>query len=484
MLLTGMVIAQISSLFILPGPCRLSLHSTSMIHRLLCALTFLATTALGFGKPFPKGILDLPGAISAKKPIGVLADHPWENPNVAGLRIRTGWDNSETSDAAYNWVQIDEALALADQTGKFIGLGVTTGLTAPPWLMGGETFEDGETTTGEATLTSSTANFTSADVGRVIISTYFPVGTKIIARTSSTVVQTSAAATKDTTTKKLLTFSVLARTSGGAAFRVLTPPDEGVMLVPWDPVAKTKWKRFLVNMGARYDNNAELGYVVMTGFQGAGECYLAKTAEDVAFFDASAIAAGYQANDDLPAGLVAWEATVKEIVAQYMVSFPNTPLIITGARPYGGDFQLQGQDAMNDIFEWGVATYPGRFGIMNSQLHVGSSPGYFLNAAIVENAGSVPTGIQFLCAGTSDNPDNLPRLCDAPPWGDLPLLPIPEAVDASCTAGVVLGLGFIEVYEDDVNNLDLQRILAAQKEALLGGGSSAPEPPTNLRIVP
>jgi hypothetical protein len=28
---------------------------------------------------------------------------------------------------------------------------------------------------------------------------------------------------------------------------------------------------------------------------------------------------------------------------------------------------------------------------MNSQLHVGSSPGYYLNAAIVDNAGSVPT---------------------------------------------------------------------------------------------
>lgn len=451
--------------------------------RLFCVFTLFATSALGSGKPFPKGIMDLPGAISVKKPIGVLADHPWQNPNVAGLRIRTGWDNSETSDGVYNWLQIDESLALAATTGKFIGLGVTTGLTAPPWLMGGTTFVDGTTVLGVATLTSLTANFTSADVGRVIISTYFPVGTKIIAKVSSTEVTTSAVATKSTTTKKPLTFSVLARNTGGAAFRVLTPPDEGVMLVPWDPVAKTKWKRFLVNMGARYDSNPQMQYVVMTGFQGTGECYLAKTPEDVAFFDASAIAAGYPPTDNLPAGLVAWEATVKEIVAQYMISFPTTPLLITGARPYGGDFQAQGQDAMNDIFAWGVATYPGRFGIMNSQLHVGSSPGYYLNKAIVDNASTAPTGIQFLCAGTSDNPDNLPRLCDAPPWGVLPLLSIHDAVDAACAAGVILGLGFIEVYEDDVNNPGLQGVLAAHKAALLGG-SSTPEPPTNLRIVP
>jgi hypothetical protein len=451
--------------------------------RLLFASILLSTAASGFGKAFPKGILDLPGSISIAKPIGALADHPWENSNVSGVRIRTGWDNSELSDGVYNWAQIDESLALAAQTGKFIGLGVTTGLTAPPWLMGGETFVDGTTVEGDSTLTSLTANFTADDIGRVIVAAYFPTGTTIVSRTSSTVVTTSATATKSTTIKKPLTFSVLARDPGGAAFRVLTAPDEGVMLVPWDPVAKEKWKRFVVNMGERYDSNPQLQYVVMTGFQGAGECYLAKTAEDVAFFDASAVAAGYQATDDLPAGLVAWEATVKEIVAQYMESFPNTPLLITGARPYGGDFQSQGQDAMNDIFAWGVAAYPGRFGVMNSQLHVGSSPGYFLNAAIVANANSIPTGIQFLCAGTSNNPDNLPRLCDASPWGILPLLSIHDAVNSACAAGVSLGLGFIEVYEDDIENPDLQEILAAQKAALLQG-ASAPQPPTNLRIVP
>ena len=131
--------------------------------------------------------------------------------------------------------------------------------------------------------------------------------------------------------------------------------------------------------------------------------------EDIDFFDASAVAAGYAATDKLPAGLVAWEATVKEIVAQYMISFPNTPLLITGARPYGGDSQTVGTLAMNEIFAWGPAAYPGRFGIMNSQLHAASAVGYFLNAAIYDNRLTSPVGIQFLCAGSSDNPDNLPR---------------------------------------------------------------------------
>jgi hypothetical protein len=47
-------------------------------------------------------------------------------------------------------------------------------------------------------------------------------------------------------------------------------------------------------------------------------------------------------------------------------------------------------------------------------------------------------------------------LCDAPPWGDLPLLTIPDAVNSTCTVGVGFGSGYIEVYESDVNNPDLQ----------------------------
>ena len=442
---------------------------TRIVLRSLGAAALLATATFTFAKkPFATGIVDLPGEISAKKPIGTIEDHPWENPYVTGLRIRTGWDNTEPADGVYNWVQIDECLALAAATGKFIGLGVNAGLEAPPWLLGGQTFLDGATIDNVATLTSLTANFTKADVGRVIVSSYFPEGTTITSRTSSTVVKTSAAATKSTTTKKPLTFSILDRVPGGAAFRVLTEPDEGIMVVPWDPIAKAQWKNFIIALGARYDSNPQFQYLVMTGFQKTGECYLAQEPEDVAFFDASAIAAGYAPTDELPAGLVAWEATVKEIVAQYMISFPKTPLLITGGRPYGGDYQELGQDAMNDIFDWGLATYPTRFGIMNSQLHVGSADGYFLNAPIVENAGRVQTGLQFLCAGTSDNPDNLPRLCDAPPWGDSPLLSIHDAVDESCTVGVGFGCNFIEVYEDDVTNPRLQDVLAAQSAALEG----------------
>jgi len=449
---------------------------------ILCTLSMLAAATPGFGgKPFAKGLIDLPGAISAKAPIGTIDDHPWLNPNISGVRIRTGWDNTETTDGVYNWVQIDESLDLAVTSGKFIGLSVGAGITCPPWLMGGDTFVDGQTVIDETSLTSLTANFTSADIGRIIVSPNFPIGTTIVSLTDSTVARVSEAATKSTITKKPMTFSILERHTGGAEFRVLNPASDGIMVVPWDPVAKAKWKRFIVAMGARYDSNPQVQYVAMTGFQKTGECYLASDQADIDFFDASAVAAGYAPTDLLPAGLVAWEATVKEIVAQYMVSFPNTPLLITGARPYGGDSQAVGQDAMIDIFTWGVATYPGRFGIMNSQLHATSASGYYLNSWIVNNSLTQPVGIQFLCSGSSDNPDNLARLSNSPPWGDDPLLTPYDAVNNSLTLAVSFGCNFIELYEDDVNNPDFQEMLAAQKAAL--GLPVPPAAPENLRIV-
>jgi len=447
--------------------------------RILSLFATLVSATFAFGKPYPGGIIDLPGQISAQNPIGTLTDHPWQNINVDGLRIRTGWDNTELSDGTYNWAQIDECLANAVTSGKFIGLGVISGLEAPPWLMGGVTFTDGSTTLDTATLTSSTANFITQDVGKVIVCNNFPAGTTIVSITSSTVVQTSAAATKTTTISKPAVFSILARNPGGAAFRVLTAPDQGVMPVPWDPLAKAKWKAFVSALGARYDSNPQLGYMVMTGFCQAGEAYLATTQADIDFFNASAIAAGYVATPDLPAGLVAWEATVKEIVGQYMISFPNTPLLITGARPYGGDSQAVGQKAMNDIFGWGVATYPGRFGIMNSQLHVTSSLGYYLNAAISNNHLTEPVGIQFLCS--SNSADNVARLSNSTPYGPDPLLSAFDAMNASFTAGVSFGCGFVEVYEPDVENPAYQTMLATQRAALKS--NLPPQAPTNLHIL-
>ena len=419
-------------------------------------LAALAATTLAFphpaaAKPFPAGIVNL-------MPIGHIYDHPWQNVNVDGMRIRMGWEDIETQDGVYNWHLIDDCLALAATNGKFIGLSVVAGIKSPPWLMGGDTFTDGSTTLNVATLSSPTANFVAADVGRVIDCEKFPPGTTIISRTSS-VATLSAPATA--TKSGNLTFSILAR-HPGVPFRVLTAPDEGVMPVPWNPVVLAKWRVFVAALGARYDGNPKLRYVPMGGFSQTGESYLATQQADVDHFNASAVAAGYTATVDFSAGMVAWQAVTKTIINTYMTAFPTTPPFITVARPFPVD--QGGVRAVNAIVAWGVDRYPGRFGIMNSQLHATSAPGYFATDAIYNNRQTQPTGAQFLCS--SGSADNVARLSNSPPWGSNPLLSPYHAINNSFTAALNIGCRYVETYEADVTNSAYQTLLATQGAAL------------------
>src|SRR2546427_7809034 len=91
----------------------------------------LAAAGPASSKPFPAGIVDLPGSISASGPIGPIYSHPWQNVNVDGMRIRTGWKDIETQDGVYNWKPINDCLALAATSGKFIGLSVVAGIKSP-----------------------------------------------------------------------------------------------------------------------------------------------------------------------------------------------------------------------------------------------------------------------------------------------------------------------------------------------------------------
>ena len=129
-------------------------------------------------------------------------------------------------------------------------------------------------------MTSLTANFTSSDVGKVIVATYFPAGTRgLFPRPVPPSCSSLRRPPKPRPPRSRAGFSILARNPGGAAFRVLKPrPTEGVMVVPWDPIAKAKWKEFIVALAAKYDDNPLLRYLVMTGFQKTGECYLASGA--------------------------------------------------------------------------------------------------------------------------------------------------------------------------------------------------------------
>jgi hypothetical protein len=94
---------------------------------------FCAGNALS--KSIPAGIVDLiTGQVTPQNTEGNLEKHPWDNPNVSGLRIKTWWQYVQSGPSSYDWTGIDDSLRLASQHNKFIGLSVTAGVTTPGWV--------------------------------------------------------------------------------------------------------------------------------------------------------------------------------------------------------------------------------------------------------------------------------------------------------------------------------------------------------------
>jgi hypothetical protein len=206
------------------------------------------------------------------------------------------------------------------------------------------------------------------------------------------------------------------------------------MPIPWDAVFQTKWLAFVRTMGQRYDGNPALRYVVISGLGQFIETVMAKTNAD---------------NEALSAlgGPPAWEVAAQQIIAAYAEAFPTTPFFITASRPFLGAETIL---SLETVIDWAVATYPGRFGIMNATLNAHSSTNYYPNLAIYTYYHTQPTGFQMLCSAIH-NPQRL--------GGTL---------DQTLTAGVLLGAKYVELYQDDADAAQHQTILQIQGDALEG----------------
>ena len=86
-------------------------------------------------------------------------------------------------------------------------------------------------------------------------------------------------------------------------------------------------------------------------------------------------------------------------MAAYAQAFPNTPFFITASKPFLGPETMLD---LQTVIEWAVATYPGRFGIMNATLNAHSSTVYYPNLAIYTYYTTQPTGFQMLCSAIHD----------------------------------------------------------------------------------
>jgi hypothetical protein len=317
-----------------------------------------------FAKSFPAGIVNLNnGQITPQNTIGNLAKHPWGNPNVSGMRVKTLWDYTQPAAATYSWTGIDEALRLASVYHKFIGLSVTAGVNTPQWVY-----------------------------------------------------------------------------DSGATRYPLRDGSNLVMPLPWEDAFLNPWLAFVHELGARYDGNPNLQYVVISGLGQTMETYLAKTPAD-----ASALTA--------LGGQTAWVAAGKRIIAAYAEAFPTTPFFLTMAMPFPSTDPRPKWDlsflAEQELVNWALATYPGRFGLMTACLNAHSNTGFWPNAVIYSYQAVQPTGFQMLAANIKDN--GLRNM---------------GTLNQALSNGVQLGGNFVEVYEGDVNDRRQQVVLASQNLAL------------------
>jgi hypothetical protein len=217
------------------------------------------------------------------------------------------------------------------------------------------------------------------------------------------------------------------------------------MPIPWDAAFQTKWLAFIRAMGQRYDGNPALGYIVISGLGQYVETGIAKTDADIAALNALG-------------GPTAWVGAAKQIIAAYAGAFPTTPFFITAATPFDN---VDGLSALQEVVDWGVATYPHRFGIMNASLNADSTTVYYPHLAVYTYHTTGPVGFQILCAE-----EDRARL-----GGTL---------NQALTQGVLLGAKFIEIYQQDADKQSNQAMLATQGAALKG--NLGPDAPANLHI--
>ena len=396
----------------------------SPISSLNAAITVLVVcfaSSLFAAKDNPSGLYVL---ISGKDSFGQLSDHPAISLSyVDGFRFKQTWGAIETTDNGYNWTELDNAVNAAAIAGKKIGISIGGGIGTPPWVMGGQTFSDGSTSNGSTVLTSQTATFTASDVDRIIVSENFPVGTKISSFINPTKVNTSLPASDSGNNN--VVFSVLSRIAGRATPYVAGTygGDSGIMPLPWSSYFISKFKEFIAVVGARYDSNVNVSYVVFTGVQLTTELYVSQGSQDAQALDgiadgdpeARTLSGAKAHNQDCgppysPCGAAtqAWRANVQDIMQAFLNAFPSTAVNVAFAKPYDNGFLFASGDDAETTFEKWCHSSPriGHVGYMCNSLAVDSSPTYPPNSYIIDNHGDSPAGWQMVSSAKAPDPND------------------------------------------------------------------------------
>jgi Beta-galactosidase len=211
------------------------------------------------------------------------------------------------------------------------------------------------------------------------------------------------------------------------------------MPIPWEPAYVNQWLAFVRTFGARYDRNPALAYVIITGFMQTNGMFLAGGADEINL-SVLAVRAGY------PDLSTAYLFAAERITSAIMDAFPTTACIITMQAPFPDLGDLQGT-----VSDWGVATYPGRFGTMSNWLTAVPAP-----HAPPPPPVPYPFGYQMICPANKD-PATLYQ--DPDP---VPMPPPPTPLRDALETGVSSGAQYVEVYKSDLELAIDWQVFAAE----------------------
>jgi hypothetical protein len=219
--------------------------------------------------------------------------------------------------------------------------------------------------------------------------------------------------------------------------------------VPWDPVYLAKWSGLIKAFGARYNGNYTVTAVKITGVSSEDEETSLPWSVDVPLSDGTTSCTGY--NNTLDWQTAGYnrdliENTWRQIAGMYQQAFPNK-LLIAALQPNAfppidanGNIFLSSTgtdpDAPADIIADGIANFGAQLALQNDGLTA-----QWIWTDIVDYAAQVVTGYQtFSALG----------------------LNLPTAMDLAIAADAE----YLELYEGDLNNPDLQSALASARQQL------------------